>query len=81
MAGKRKHHTAAFKAKVALAALGGEMTLSDLAQRFDVHPNQTTQWKAQLLEGAEHRRPERGEPVLRTAGRRRAAGVAGRAGI
>jgi transposase len=49
----RRNHTAAFKAKVALAALKGEKTLSELAQQFDVHANQITQWKSQLLEGAE----------------------------
>jgi transposase len=48
----RRNHTAAFKAKVALAALKGEKTLSELAQQFDVHANQITQWKGQLLEGA-----------------------------
>jgi len=48
----RRNHTPAFKARVALAAVKGEMTLSDLAQQFDVHPNQIAQWKAQLLEGA-----------------------------
>jgi transposase-like protein len=48
----RRNHTAAFKAKVALAALKGDKTLSDLAQVFDVHPNQITDWKARLLEGA-----------------------------
>jgi len=48
----RRNHTAAFKAKVALAALKGDRTLADLAQQFDVHPNQITQWKAQLQEGA-----------------------------
>ena len=42
MARKRKSHTGAFKSQVALAALKGEMTLSDLARRFDVHPNQIT---------------------------------------
>ena len=47
----RRNHTAAFKAKVALAAVKGEKTLVELAQQFDVHPNQITQWKAQLLEG------------------------------
>jgi transposase-like protein len=37
---------------VALAAIRGESTVTDLAQHFDVHPNQITQWKAQLQEGA-----------------------------
>jgi len=48
----RRNHTPAFKAKVALAAIKGEKTLADLVQQFDVHPNQITQWKAQLQEGA-----------------------------
>ena len=49
----RRNHTARFKSKVALAAVKGDQTLTELAQRFDVHPNQITQWKKQLLEGAE----------------------------
>ena len=48
----RRNHSPAFKAKVALAAIKGEKTLAELAQQFDVHPNQITQWRAQLLEGA-----------------------------
>jgi transposase len=48
----RRNHTPAFKAKVALAALKGEKTLAELAQHFDVHVNQITNWKAQLLDGA-----------------------------
>ena len=48
----RRNHTPAFKAKVALAAIRGEMTLAQLAEHFDVHPNQITTWKAQLQEGA-----------------------------
>ena len=48
----RRNHSGAFKAKVALAALRGEKTLAELAQQFDVHPNQITTWRAQLLDGA-----------------------------
>jgi transposase-like protein len=48
----RRNHSPAFKSKVALAAIKGEHTITELSQRFDVHPNQITQWKAQLLEQA-----------------------------
>ena len=48
----RRNHTPAFKARVALAAVKGEKTLAELAQQFDIHPNQITNWKARLLEGA-----------------------------
>ncbi len=48
----RRNHSPAFKAKVALAAVKGEKTLAELAQQFDVHSNQITTWKNQLLEGA-----------------------------
>jgi transposase len=48
----RRNHTAEFKSKVAVAAIRGEKTLSELAEQFDIHPNQITQWKSQLLEGA-----------------------------
>ena len=48
----RRNHSAAFKAKVALAAIKGEETLAQLATRFDVHPNQIVQWKNQRLERA-----------------------------
>ena len=44
----RRNHTPAFKAKVALAAVKGDRTLAQLAEQFDVHPNQVTAWKAQL---------------------------------
>jgi transposase-like protein len=51
----RRTHSPAFKAKVAQAALKGEKTLAELAelaQQHDVHPNQITDWKARLAEGA-----------------------------
>ena len=50
-----------------VAAVKGDLTLSELAQHFDVHPNQITQWKAQLLEGASgvfDGRPGRSEPAI-----------------
>ena len=48
----RRNHSAEFKAKVALATVRGDRTLSELASQFDVHPNQITQWKTQLLDRA-----------------------------
>jgi transposase len=47
----RRNHTASFKAKVALAAIKGDRTIAQLAEQFDVHPNQITSWKAQLEGG------------------------------
>ena len=47
----RRNHSPALKAKVALAAIRGEQTLAELAQQFDVHPNQIKQWKEHLLAG------------------------------
>ena len=53
MAGKRKVHTAAFKAQVALAALKGDRTVNELAGHYGVHPTLIHGWKKQLLTGAE----------------------------
>lgn len=49
---RRLNHSRSFKAKVAVAAIKGEKTLIELAQDFDVHPNQIKQWRDQLPEGA-----------------------------
>ena len=60
----RRNHSAAFKAKVALDAAKGEKTVAEIAQKHDVHPNQVTEWRRQLLErapdvfGANARPPE-----------------------
>ena len=48
----RRTHSPGFKAKVALAAIGGEKTSAELAKLFDVHPHQIAAWKARLQEGA-----------------------------
>lgn len=48
----RRNHGAAFKAKVALEAIKEEQTLAQLAERFDVRPNQITKWKKQMLDRA-----------------------------
>jgi transposase-like protein len=49
----RRNHSPAFKAKVALAAVRGDRTLAELAEQFDVHPNQIQDWKQKLLTKAE----------------------------
>jgi transposase-like protein len=62
----RRNHSAVFIAKVAIAALKGDHTLASLAERFDVHPNQITQWTAELSQRA-------GE-IFATAAEKREAG-------
>ena len=53
MAGTRKRRSAAFKAKVALEAAKQTRTVAELAKTYQVHPVQISQWKKQLLDGAE----------------------------
>ena len=48
-----RNHSPTFKSKVALAAIEGDKTISELAQQFDVHTNQITKWKSQLLDNAD----------------------------
>jgi transposase-like protein len=70
MTGKRKRHSAAFKAKVALEAAKQTKIVAELAKVFQVHPVQISQWKKQLLDGAEslfrdgrRREPEEGQAL------------------
>ena len=49
----RRNHSPAFKAKVALEAVRGELPLAELADKYDVHATQIAQWNAYLLKGAE----------------------------
>ena len=70
MTGKRKRHTAAFKAQVALAALKGDKTVNEIASHFSVHPTLIYGWKKQLLSGAEtafagHARNDTGDAEAR----------------
>lgn len=50
----KKRYTAAFKSKVALEAIKGQKTISEIASEYEVHPNQVSQWKRQLRDGIEH---------------------------
>ena len=60
----RRNHSPAFTAKVAMEAIKGKVTVAELAQRFDVHPNQINQWRGQLMERAEEvfARPTQDDP-------------------
>ena len=68
----RKRHDKAFKAKVALEALREESSLQELAKKYEVHPNQISQWKRQLLDGAVDlfERPNKKSEATRSAEKR-----------
>ena len=67
----RRTHAPGFKAKVALAAIKGEKTLAELAQQYDVHPNQITAWKAHVVEAASGLFGSGGSASAPAAGHRR----------
>ena len=48
---KRNRYSAEFKAKVAREALKEEATIAEIAARFNIHPNQVSEWKKQAIEG------------------------------
>ena len=52
MSKTRRNHLPAFKAKVAIEALKGEKTVNEIAAQYQVHPNQVTQWRRQLIDTA-----------------------------
>ena len=52
MSKKRKQYSASFKSKVALAALKGDQTSSEIAARFEIHPTMVSTWKRELLDNA-----------------------------
>jgi transposase len=51
MMAKRKTHSASFKAKVAFEAIQGNLTIAELAAKYEVHPTMVTKWKKQAAEG------------------------------
>jgi len=77
---KRRTYDGLFKARVVREWINGRRSLNELAERYDVHPNQIKNWKALLLKGAsqvlEDRRHSRGRQPRRGAG-----GVNGRCGV
>ena len=68
---KRQNHSAEFKAKVAVEALKELKTISELAQLYEIHPNQISTWKKEFLENASqvfdksHRRPKEDEKLAK----------------
>lgn len=66
MSRTKRNHAAGFKAKMALAAIKGGKALAELAEQFDVHPNQILEWKQQLLESTAD--VFSGPPKIKTAG-------------